>query len=156
MKLTSSNYRIVVMAAIFVILLSMGSIQSTGQTSSTLTVNISGARNAKGKIGVTVFKSADGFPSETAKAIFRQIVDIDPHGLGANVVFKDVPTGTYAVAVLHDENGNGKMDKNLLGIPKEGYGASNNPPKKMRPPTFDEAKFSLDAREKTIEIKLIY
>ena len=156
MRLNLSNYRIAVMAAIFAIVLSIGGTQSEGQTSSTLTVSVTGARNDKGKIGVTLFKSEDGFPSDISKAMFRQSVDIDPHSLGAKVVLKDVPIGTYAVAVLHDENGNGKMDKNLLGIPKEGYGASNNPPKKMRPPTFDEAKFSLVPGEKTVEIRLIY
>jgi uncharacterized protein (DUF2141 family) len=156
MRLNLSNYRIAIMAAIFAVVLSIGGTQSAGQTSSALTVSVTGARNDKGKIGVTLFKSADGFPSDISKAVFRQSVDIDPHSLGAKVVFKDVPIGTYAVAVLHDENGNGKMDKNLLGVPKEGYGASNNPPKKMRPPTFDEAKFSLDASEKTVEIRLIY
>ena len=126
------------------------------QGTSTLSVHVLHARNAKGKIGVTLFKGAEGFPSDTAKATMRQEVEVDPRSLDANVVFKDVPRGVYAVAVLHDENGNGKMDKNLLGIPKEGYGASNNPSKKMRPPTFDEAKFNLDADEKTIEINLIY
>jgi uncharacterized protein (DUF2141 family) len=48
------------------------------------------------------------------------------------------------------------MDKNLMGVPREGYGASNNPNKKMRAPTFDEAKFSLNGAEQTIKIRLIY
>lgn len=126
------------------------------QSTSTLSVHVLHARNAKGKIGVTLFNGAEGFPGDPTKATMRQAIDVDPRSLDANVVFKNVPRGVYAVAVLHDENGNGKMDKNLLGIPKEGYGASNNPAKKMRPPTFDEAKFNLDVGEKTIEINLIY
>jgi uncharacterized protein (DUF2141 family) len=57
---------------------------------------------------------------------------------------------------MHDENMNGKLDKNFVGAPKEGYGASNNPKKRMGPPKFDEAKFSLNKPEQTIEIKLMY
>jgi uncharacterized protein (DUF2141 family) len=48
------------------------------------------------------------------------------------------------------------MDKNFVGMPKEGYGASNNPKKRKRAPTFDEAKFSLNSTGQTIEITLIY
>jgi uncharacterized protein (DUF2141 family) len=61
----------------------------------------------------------------------------------------------YAVSVFHDENGNGKFDRSFAGIPKEAYGASNNPPKKMRAPTFDEAKFSLSSQQ-SLEIQLIH
>jgi uncharacterized protein (DUF2141 family) len=122
----------------------------------TLTVRVAGARNTKGKIGVTLFQSAGGFPDDTSKAIRQQSAEIDPKTMSAEVTFKDVPQGTFAVSVLHDENGNGKMDKNFVGIPKEGYGASNNPKKKRRAPTFDEAKFSLNSAEQTIEIALIY
>lgn len=145
-------------AVLFAILPLTGYAQADSQNhgTSTLTVHVMHARNAKGRIGVTVFKSAEGFPSDPAKATMRQAVDVDPRSLDAKLVFKGIPRGVYAVAVLHDENSNGKMDKNLLGIPKEGYGASNNPAKKMRPPTFEEAKFNLDVGEKTLEINLIY
>jgi uncharacterized protein (DUF2141 family) len=128
--------------------------QTKGMT--TLTVRVTGARNIKGKIGVTLFQDAQGFPDDASKAIRQQSVEIDPNTMSAQVTFKDLPQGTFAVSVLHDENGNGKMDKNFVGMPKEGYGASNNPKKKKRAPTFDEAKFSLNASEQTIEITLIY
>jgi uncharacterized protein (DUF2141 family) len=126
------------------------------QDTSQLTVRITGARNTKGQIGVTLFQDAQGFPDDTSKAIRQQSVEIDPNTMSAQVTFKDLAQGTFAVSVLHDENGNGKMDKNFMGIPKEGYGASNNPKKQRRAPTFDEAKFSLNAGEQTIDIKLIY
>jgi len=130
----------------------------TAQTkdTGTLTVRVTGARNTKGKIGVTLFQDAQGFPDDTSKAVRQQSVEIDSNTRSAQVTFKDVPQGTFAVSVLHDENGNGKMDKNFVGIPKEGYGASNNPKKKKRAPTFDEAKFSLNTSEQAIEITLIY
>ena len=122
----------------------------------TLTVRVTGARNNKGRIGVTLFRNAQGFPDDASQAFRQQSVDIDAKTMSAQLTFKDLPQGTYAVSVLHDENGNGKMDKNFVGIPKEGYGASNNPKKKRRTPTFDEAKFSLTGSEQSIEITLIY
>ena len=130
----------------------------TAQTkgTGTLTVRVTGARNTKGKIGVTLFQNAQGFPDDTSKAVRQQSVEIDPNTMSAQVTFKDLPQGTFAVSVLHDENGNGKMDKNFVGMPKEGYGASNNPKKKKRAPTFGEAKFSLNSSEQAIEITLIY
>jgi uncharacterized protein (DUF2141 family) len=130
----------------------------TAQTknTATLTVRITGARNTKGKIGVTLFQDAQGFPDDSSKAVRQQSVEVDPNSMSAQVTFKDLPQSTFAVSVLHDENGNGKMDKNFVGMPKEGYGASNNPKKKKRAPTFDEAKFSLNASEQAIEITLIY
>jgi uncharacterized protein (DUF2141 family) len=126
------------------------------RSTSTLTIRVTGARNTKGKIGVTLFQHAQGFPDDASKAIRQQSVEIDPNTKSAQVSFKDLPQGTFAVSVLHDENGNGKMDKNFVGMPKEGYGASNNPRKKKRAPTFDEAEFSLNSAEQTIEIALIY
>jgi uncharacterized protein (DUF2141 family) len=91
---------------------------------------------------VALFQNAEGFPADASKALRTQPAAIDPQTLSAQVVFTGIPQGVFAVMVFHDENRNGKLDKNFVGIPKEGYGASNNPAKKMRPPNFDEAKFS--------------
>jgi len=147
-----------VAAAIFAFLLWAPFPPLTAQTkdTATLTVRVTGARNTKGKIGVTLFQNGQGFPDDTSKAIRHESVEIDPKAMSAQVTFKDLPQGTFAISVLHDENGNGKMDKNFVGMPKEGYGASNNPSKKRRAPTFDEAKFSLNTSEQAIEITLIY
>jgi uncharacterized protein (DUF2141 family) len=150
--------RLALSSAILVFLLWVPFPSLTAQTNdtATLTVRVTGARNTKGKIWVTVFQDAQGFPDDASRVIRQQSVEIDPNTMSAQVTFKDLPQGTFAVSVLHDENGNGMMDKNFVGMPKEGYGASNNPKKKKRAPTFDEAKFSLNASEQTIEITLIY
>jgi len=128
--------------------------QSTG--TATLTVHITGARNTKGKIRAALFRGADGFPNDAAKAIQTQGVDIDPQTSSTQMVFAGLPDGVYAVSVFHDENMNQKLDKNFVGAPKEGYGASNNPKKKMGPPSFEETKFQLNGTEQSVEIKLIY
>ena len=121
-----------------------------------LRVKVVGARNAKGKIGVALFQESTGFPTNDSAALRRQQADIDSQTMRAEVVFDDLPPGVYAVSVLHDENMNGKLDKNFFGAPTEGYGASNNPGKKMRAHTFEEAKFSMGSPAQTLEIKLIY
>src|SRR5262245_61492436 len=121
-------------AIVAILLCALPSVNAQMKGTGTVTVHVSGARNTKGKIGVTLFQGAQGFPDDTSKAIRQQSVEIDAETMSAQVTFKDLPQGTYAVSALHDENGNGKMDKNFLGIPKEGYGASNNPKKKRRAP----------------------
>jgi len=121
-----------------------------------LAVHVTGARNAKGKIRVALFRDGKGFPNDPSQAVHTQGADIDPQTLSAQVVFADLRTGVYAVSVFHDENMNEKLDKNFMGVPKEGYGASGNPKKKMGPPNFDEAKFQLGVAGQSVEIKLLY
>ena len=128
--------------------------QSSG--AATLTVHVIGARNTKGKIRAALFRGADGFPNDASQAIHTQAADIDPQTSSAQIVFTDLPGGVYAVSVFHDENMNQKLDKNFMGVPKEGYGASNNPKKKMGPPSFEETKFQLSGTEQSLEIKLMY
>jgi uncharacterized protein (DUF2141 family) len=142
-----------VLALVVAVLISRLPAQTPSNT--TLTVRIVGARNAKGKIRVALFRSAEGFPGDASKAFRRENAPIDPHTLSSQIVLADLPAGQYALSVFHDENLNETLDKNFMGIPKEGYGASNNPAKKMRAPTFEEARFSHQADE-SLEIKLIY
>lgn len=92
----------------------------------TLSIIVHGLRNAKGQIGCMLYASADGFPRDPAKARQRLLVPIygDGDGDGGVCRFVGLPAGRYAVVAMHDENGNGVMDRSLLGIPKEGFGAS--------------------------------
>lgn len=155
---TTKISRVAVSSAILALLLwaPFPSLKAQTKETGTLTVRVTGARNTNGKIWVNLFQDAQGFPVDPSKATQQRSVEVDPNTMSAQVTFKDLPRGSYAVSVLHDENGNGKMDKNFVGMPKEGYGASNNPSKKRRAPTFDEAKFSLNSSGQTIEIALIY
>jgi len=67
----------------------------------------------------------------------------------------DIPYGDYGIAALHDENKNGKMDKNLLGMPLEPYGFSNNQRVNFGPPKWEKAKFAVknSTTEISIEVK---
>jgi len=72
----------------------------------------------------------------------------------SKIMFKDLPEGEYAFAVYHDANGNGQMDKNMIGIPTEDYAFSNNAMGKMGPPKFDDAKFAVPAAGTTVRVSL--
>lgn len=129
---------------------------SLGAQTVTLTVTVTGARNTNGTLGVALFKDAQGFPEDPSRMVQPQAVPIDAKTLSARVVFTNIPPGGCAISARHDENANGKLDKNFVGMPKEGYAISNNPKPKMRPPTFDEAKFSVKPPTQHLEIKLLY
>jgi uncharacterized protein (DUF2141 family) len=122
----------------------------------TLTIRVTGVRNNKGRIALALFQGEAGFPGDASKAVRSQQAEIEARTQSAQFVLQGVPYGQYAVSVFHDENMNGKLDKNFVGAPKEGYGASNNPRKRMGPPPFEEAKFSLNQPAQSIEIKLMY
>ncbi len=115
-----------------------------------ITVKITQCRDDKGEALVTLFKSEDGFPVEPEKA-YRKITGKITDGK-SEIIVSDVPYGEYAIAVLHDENRNGKMDRSIFGAPQEGNGASNNPV--SGPPKYDEAKFILNSENLNIDIKM--
>jgi uncharacterized protein (DUF2141 family) len=123
---------------------------------STLTVHITGFRNAKGKVNIALFRDGKGFPTDAASMTASQRLEIDPQTMSATAVFTGLPQGAYAVSILHDENLTGKMDFDAQGIPQEGYGISNNPDTTGGPPTPEQAKFPVNQTQVTIEIKLVY
>jgi uncharacterized protein (DUF2141 family) len=126
------------------------------QGTSTLTVKVKGIRNAKGKISMVLYGKEDGFPMDPSSAMARKQVDIDPKTMTATVVFDNLPAGTYAATVMHDENMVGKMEFDAQGIPIEGYGVSNDPDSSSGPPTFDASKFTVAGPDTAIVISMIY
>lgn len=122
----------------------------------TLTIRVTGIRNAKGRIGVALFKDAVGFPMDPSGIVAAKRVDIDPQTLVAIAIFEKLPQGAYAAAVLHDEDLSGQMSFDAQGLPTKGYGVSNNPPSQSGPPTPEEAKFTVNKAEAAIEIKMVY
>ncbi|RXK87976.1 DUF2141 domain-containing protein [Chlorobaculum sp. 24CR] len=116
-------------------------------------VLIDNMRSPNGVVGVALFNAKKGFPDKNALAYKGRSV---PAGKRCEVIFENVPYGVYAVSVLHDENGNGKMDKGFLGIPKEGFGVSNNPEIKMGPPSFSDSRFDLKSEKLTLNIDMNY
>jgi uncharacterized protein (DUF2141 family) len=119
----------------------------------TLTVTLSEARNDKGRLAIALFDSEEDFPRQE-RALRGQMLAI-ARGR-ATVTFHGLDPGVYAIAVLHDENSNSKMDFNFLGIPLEGYGFSNDAPVSFGPPSFKAAAFKLVARRSRSSVRLRY
>lgn len=114
-----------------------------------LTIHVDDVKAAGGRIEVAVYNSAGTFLKTAASAAGTAAV------ADANtVVFRDLPAGDYAFAVFHDANANGKLDKNMLGIPTEDYAFSNNALGKMGPPSFEQARFTLPAAGATVRVSL--
>ena len=115
-----------------------------------LTVNLQGIRAQGGLLKVAVVDSQDAWDGKAAPV---QVDGAPPRGEAATFTFKDLKPGSYAVMITHDENGNGKLDTNAIGMPLEGYGFSNNP-RVMRKPTWDEARFEVTATDAAIAVEL--
>jgi uncharacterized protein (DUF2141 family) len=105
-----------------------------------LTIEVSGITPDRGKVYIAVYDRPDTFPSG------RQLVGqvLIPQDRHLTVHFSNLPPGRYAAAAFQDFNGNGKLDKNFLGIPKEPYGFSQEARGSIGPPTFAEAAITLD------------
>lgn len=124
-----------------------------GKPLCTLKIHVTGFRNNKGDAGGTVFTSPNGWPEDNSKSLVHGPFSIE--GNQTTEVFK-VPPGRYAVAVIHDENENHKLDRNFLGIPKEGFGFANNPRVLLTAPSFNAAAVEVSCPVMQIEIRLIY
>jgi len=119
----------------------------------TVNVEISDINDPKGLMSIGLYSSKKGFPDKGKEYKGK---DVEVTGQTLVYTFKDVPIGTYAIAIIHDTNSNGKLDKNFLGIPKEGYAFSNNVFGVLGlPPSFKDASFKLTGNE-TIKIKMEY
>ncbi len=121
----------------------------------TIHADIEDVRGDDGRIACAFFQSGDGFPvaSPPSHAV---IVTAPIRDGGARCVFRDVPPGTYAIAAIHDEDRNGDLDRNWLGIPTEGYGFSENASASLGAPSFRVASFAFDGGELFITIRLQY
>jgi uncharacterized protein (DUF2141 family) len=118
-----------------------------------LRIHVTGFRNDKGKVGGVIFASPAGWPEDRSRAVVHGGFDI--HNRQATEEF-EVPAGRYAVAVIHDENENQKLDRNFLGIPKEGFGFANNPRVLLSAPSFQAASTEITCPVTAIQIRLIY
>lgn len=115
-----------------------------------LTVKLHGIRAQTGLVKVAMVDSQDAWDGQAAPV---EADGAPAQGEEASFTFKDLKPGNYAVMVTHDENGNGKLDMNAIGMPLEGYGFSNNP-QVMRKPTWDEARFTVGDGDVAIDVDL--
>ncbi|PRY86944.1 DUF2141 domain-containing protein [Mongoliibacter ruber] len=136
----------------FIILVAVFLLSKDKQKSTDLTVTITNIKNDSGVLRALLFKGEEGFPDNTDKAFKNASVSIK--GNRASIVFKDIPEGTYAISLFHDSLNTGKLRTNALGIPRDGYGFSNNASGTFGPPSYKNAAFELTADQNEVSIKL--
>ncbi len=126
---------------------------ASAETGGTLEVECVGLARDTGEIVCALYDDARAFPSED-RVFAGSYTQIDG---GRGVCrFESVPAGRYAAAVFHDEDGDRKL-KTVLGMPREGYGFSNDArPGTFGPPKFSAAAFDFDGKAKRITIRMRY
>lgn len=117
-----------------------------------LEIDVAGMRSARGLIRICLTAEPRNFPGcvDDKHAVTRS-VPASQH----IIRFDDLPPGNYAAALIHDENSNAKLDT-LLGIPREGFGFSRNPPIGFGPPRFAAAEFALGGVAETQQVTMRY
>ncbi len=126
----------------------------TTQNQGQIIIELGALENAKGSIQISLFANQDGFPDDWEKAFTSKTVAITPEL--KEIRLEDIPQGTYGIALIHDENENYELDTNFLGMPKEGYGFSNNARGRFGPPDFSDTIFTLDKESLVLNIEINY
>lgn len=121
-----------------------------GARAADLVVHVDGLPAAEGEVTCGLFVDAAGFPDDDTRAR-TETLPANPGGTKCR--FAGVAAGRVAIAVSHDRNGNGRLDKNFLGIPREPWGVSNGVRPSLRPPRFAEAAFEMPA-EGVLELRV--
>lgn len=126
----------------------------TTQNQGQIIIELGTLENTKGSIQISLFANQDGFPDEWEKAFTSKSVAVSKDL--KEIRLEDIPYGTYGVALIHDENENFKLDTNFFGVPKEGYGFSNNARGRFGPPNYSDTVFTLDAESMVLSIEIKY
>ena len=121
---------------------------ATGQ----LRLEVRNIAKVKGQLLISIYNEAAGFPQDPEKAFATRVHPVS--SATEVVVIKDLPYGTYAVAVAHDADQNGELNTNVFGVPKEDWGVSNNVRYYLKPPAFDECQIVLQSPTLPVQINL--
>lgn len=117
-----------------------------------ISMTLEGLRSAKGRILICVARAADYFPDCSKDPARRHLIVATTDKA---IALGEMAPGGYAIAIIHDENGNGKLDT-FAGIPREGIGFSRNPVLRFGPPSFRSAEFMVSGAPVRQEIRLRY
>lgn len=119
-----------------------------------LHVRVANLRNSNGQVICTLFNSPIAFPSDSTKAVGQIAVSIKDDI--AVCSFGGLAPGKYALVTFHDENSNGRFDRNWFGLPKEGYAFSNNVRPVFAPPSFRAAAFDYAGGDQWLTVAMRY
>ncbi len=115
-----------------------------------LELQVSGVEDTKGQIIASVFDSEENFLEIPMLQMKNRPAADEP----TVFVFENLPPGNYALSAVHDRDGNGEMNSNFLGIPKEPVAVSNNAKGRFGPPAFEDARFPLEVSGRVMHIQL--
>jgi uncharacterized protein (DUF2141 family) len=118
----------------------------------TLDLAMTGLRSQRGVLRVCIASNPVAFPDcrDDAHAIRRTVPAAAPH-----LRLEGLPPGDYAIAVIHDANGNSRLDT-MMGIPREGFGFSRNPAIGFGPPRFNAARFTVGTGTQAQQVRIRY
>lgn len=124
-----------------------------GADGAQIVVEITNLRDDGGHVRGALFAGRDGWTTEG-----REVATCNARIRGgrATCVLEDVPPGTYAFAYLHDEDDDGGLDRDWIGIPSEGFGFSNNAAPGLGPPSYESASFAHGAPETVLHVRTRY
>ncbi|HOJ14417.1 MAG TPA: DUF2141 domain-containing protein [Deltaproteobacteria bacterium] len=143
--------RLLVAAAALLLLFSAPLRLEAQEPTGDLCIVVRGVRNLSGVLNITVADSKGSYLGrERPFALMKTKVT----GFETRVVLAGIPRKDYAVYAFHDANGNGALDRNVRGLPKEPSGFSTPHARADQPPPYEKAKFRLDSKEKTVVIDL--
>jgi uncharacterized protein (DUF2141 family) len=128
---------VIIMNVVLVIILFSSTLYSQN---SIIFVKVIGIEEIKGDISIGLFNDPDGFPKRSKNSIGARL-NVDE--ISVEHTFTMLNNGVYAIAIYHDENGNGELDRNFFGMPNEDYVFSNYATGSFGPPSFEDAKFEL-------------
>jgi uncharacterized protein (DUF2141 family) len=126
---------------------------STPVGAADLTVVVQNVRSGEGQVMLGVFDNASSFPKNVARGLQAAAASRDASGR-VTLVVRNLPSGSYAVSAYHDLDANGRLNSNLLGLPSEPYGFSNNARGTLGPPSFQAAAFVVPEEGLTIELRV--
>jgi uncharacterized protein (DUF2141 family) len=126
----------------------------TTPTAPVLHVRVVNLRNSTGQVICTLFNSPIAFPTDSTRAIAQVAAPIKDNA--AVCSFSGLAPGKYALVAFHDENSNGKFDRNWFGLPKEGYAFSNNVRPVFSPPSFKAAAFDYGGGDQWLTLVMRY
>jgi uncharacterized protein (DUF2141 family) len=128
--------------------------QAEAVSQDSLSINVSGLKSTRGQLCLSLYNKPESFPTRPDQSLQSQCVKITQNPM--RVSFKNLTSGYYAIAVLHDINADGKADRNFMGLPMEGFGFSQNPLVSTTAPKFSQAAVKVDGPSTNISIQMRY
>jgi len=148
----ASSRGLILLLPILINFLFLASARADSNTN--LTIDVAGIKNQSGKICATLFSESKGFPSDSKQALQSECIEVKE--TLQKLIFKNLKPGNYAVALIHDANGDGILNSNSFRMPTEGFGFSKNPLVLTGPPKFNDAVVKVEGANTDIQIKLQY